>query len=289
MVYRASFDSCWAKLERAKAHREELSGYISETFVQTDASCPTLVGKLDSETGCYVFRIKTIPDLDPIMQRIGLIVGDVAQNLRAILDHLTWQLACWNTNGKPLNETAVQFPIVTSKPEVADDERWKSARGRYLKEVHPDHVAIIETFQPYNGRAGRPDNWSGEYVHPLALLQELANTDKHRFLNPVLAVPSNMAMVFPPGVEQARREALAEGLPGVFIPDVVWDHAGEVIELGAEVGRFRLEGEGLYPNMEVYGKVQPSIAFRERGPIVPALDRIGAFAMLIVSEFEPLL
>ena len=168
--------------------------------------------------------------------------------------------------------------------ELLTEEKMKS--GQSYEEAR--RAALIETFQPYNGPAGRPDTFSGDYIHQLALLQELTNTDKHRVLNSVLAVPSNMGMGFPKGVTQAMRDAGPEGHPGVLVPDVIWDHAGETIELEAEVGRFKLEGPGLNSDVKVYGQVQPSIAFPERGPIIPTLDRIGAFATLIVTEFEPL-
>ena len=75
-----------------------------------------------------------------------------------------------------------------------------------LKHVDPAHRAMIAVHQPYVG-------WDfGE--HPLATLQNLSNTDKHRVVNPVLiAVRGGFTFKDSPleGVEEARLHFVPPG------------------------------------------------------------------------------
>jgi hypothetical protein len=96
---------------------------------------------------------------------MSLTVGDCLHNLRAALDYIVWDLA--GTKGTRSH----QFPIVEDSTEF-----WKQAikRGR-LADVDPAAQTDIEKLQPYHGRNGARN-------HPLWLLNELVNADKHHAL-----------------------------------------------------------------------------------------------------------
>jgi hypothetical protein len=111
-------------------------------------------------------------DPAPSPLHLGVIVGDFLHNLRCVLDHLVWQLV--ELNGQePTNHN--QFPIFDKRAN------YKAKAGRYLRGVAADHQALIETFQPYRL------NGDPKYDY-LAMLRDLSNIDKHRFVHPVVIV-----------------------------------------------------------------------------------------------------
>ena len=177
----ASLSSCWAKIERAREHREVLEAYIATTFA-VEGNRPRQGLKFDAESGHHILYVNAMPELGSFLERVAIMVGDVIHNLRCALDHLVFQLAILNTEGHVQRPWVVQF-VIEDSPEDFAKVKWR------LAEVSDDNRNMIEHFQPYRGRSGRPDRWSGPYVHQLALLKHLSNTDKHRFLSPVLALP----------------------------------------------------------------------------------------------------
>ena len=111
-------------------------------------------------------------DPEPSPLHLGVIVGDFLHNLRCVLDHLVWQLV--ELNGvKPGDHN--QFPIFDTPAA------YNEKAGRYLRGVASDHRALIEGFQPYH-LDGDPTR------HYLAVLRDLSNIDKHRFVHPVVTV-----------------------------------------------------------------------------------------------------
>lgn len=95
---------------------------------------------------------------------LGVIVGDFLHNLRCELDHLIWQLVLLN-GGEPTRHH--QFPISDTQ---ADFEGHKQRR---LAGLVPEQIAAVEELQPY--RIDEEARW-----HPLAVLRDLSNIDKHQ-------------------------------------------------------------------------------------------------------------
>src|SRR5436305_13077108 len=93
---------------------------------------------------------------------LGVLIGEIVQNLRTSLDYLIHRLA-WYDAG-PDAERKTQFPI-EDKPEV-----FKGRKRTHLEGLTADHIAAIERLQPYNG------------VKWLAALRDLFNGDKHSVL-----------------------------------------------------------------------------------------------------------
>jgi hypothetical protein len=122
-----------------------------------------------------VARVRHLPD-----KEWGLIVGDFAHNARSALDLLVYQLS-----QLPLDDERrfkLEFPIFDEVKSYTN-----KVVQRYLAGVAPEHIAIIEGFQPYNGLKGSHDD-------ALGILHAINNADKHRIINIVGAVGSLDAM-----------------------------------------------------------------------------------------------
>ncbi len=122
---------------------------------------------IDADVGAFLAR----DDVEPPAY-LGVLVGDFLHNLRCVLDHLVWQLVLLNEQEPSYRH---QFPI-TDKPG-AFAGATDSLRG-----VATEHQALIEQFQPYHVDGGNPSQ------HMLAVLRDLSNIDKHRFVHPVLVI-----------------------------------------------------------------------------------------------------
>ena len=96
---------------------------------------------------------------------VQVVIGDIAHNLRSALDHSTWQLVLAN-GGKPKpGSRGTRFPILFERPE-----KPLGIEGG----VSESALTVIEDAQPYNAQP------VDRYRHPIAVLQHVSNTDKHR-------------------------------------------------------------------------------------------------------------
>jgi hypothetical protein len=171
----ASLDSSWAKIERAKEHRDVLDAYIAKTF-SLKRNCPHVGIKFQPDSGEHVLFVNQMPDLRLPLLRCGAIIGDVCHNLRSALDHLAFQLAHRNKGGSVTNERRIQFPI-EDNPATFKGRCTDPGRRGWIADLHPDDQAIIERFQVYNrlnehlptGGLRRP------FRHTLGLLRDLSD------------------------------------------------------------------------------------------------------------------
>src|SRR4051812_34275197 len=117
---RARFASSRLKLDRAIEHLEalrvECAGYLNEE------PKPYFVAvKFEADEGCHVARIFIREGHEP-PDRIGLIAGDLFNNLRSALDHLVWDLACSEHPeaeiSKPGVRKRIYFPVCANPEEV---------------------------------------------------------------------------------------------------------------------------------------------------------------------------
>jgi hypothetical protein len=184
------------KIHRAQEHLDVLN-QIAEWWFQTH---PYRVGEnLDAKSGLK--EIAVFADDQP-PARLALVAGDVIQNLRSSLDHLVGEIARFASGGylMPKVEQALQFPITTSKGKFRAERR----RGR-LGCVPPRVQAAIHRLQPYRSRDAMER-------HPLFVLQELSNIDKHRRLPLLLSVISSISYDKIHVVSPSHFEVLGGGL-----------------------------------------------------------------------------
>ncbi|MEV4705411.1 hypothetical protein [Actinoplanes sp. NPDC049316] len=276
-----------AKLRWAREHRDRLHGYIDKAFKDPTAWA-LLSADLEPDTGEHIFRITAVPDYSTVIEAISLHVGDIVHGLRGALDHLAWQLACAHGPMTEQQERAIQFPI--------HDDPAKFRGNRTAGCYEPADWARVETYQPFLGLNGRSDSYSGAYVHQLAHLQELSNTDKHRQLSLVLLTSSRFSTIpveggHPPWlVKRAGQwtmdvEKINEPNPYAAPPN--FDHTSYLVEIGAEVVRYRMTSEHAQRvSIEEAGAVMPSVALVERRPLMATLDRIADYVELVLGEFE---
>jgi hypothetical protein len=179
VAYSLHLYGCRAKLERAKRHIRDFRASVDN--------------KLGPHPIFYSLRRQFEPHEGGIVWRIdrgvgigddwSLIVADAIHNLRCALDHLAWQLAIRHFNGVEADATKVkqdvQFPIVT------DRVKWPT--HKYRKYMTIADANTLENAQPFNVdliAQGR------NLPHPLVMLSELSNTDKHRELQLAYAFPA---------------------------------------------------------------------------------------------------
>jgi hypothetical protein len=160
-----------AKFNRAKEQFDVLREEMG-TFSDRDPKAHFSRGYFDTDTWEWIerFQIREPPPL-----RWGVMLGDCVHNLRSALDHLICQLTLLD-GGTMEDCERTQFPIA-SKSE-AQFEQMADFR---IPGLSKRHRAMVKRAQPY--RAG-----DRAWKHPLAILADLSNTDKHRIINPTYSI-----------------------------------------------------------------------------------------------------
>ena len=256
---RASLDSPRGKLARAYEHLEALD---REAVAWFDTKSYEIIGEFDAQASEYVFRIHI--EADP-PDRLGLIVGDFAQNLRAALDHLVWQLTIFN--GKRPNRS-VRFPIYRTAAEVAGDVEKR------IGKLRADHRAAIERLQPHHAGDRAED-------HGLCILAWLSNTDKHKVIHPTFG----FLMPPPwPGLGFAFNDDAGSQLGALERTRIA---NGRRITEGAELARVRLSPTGPNPQVQMHGSPVFEIAFGDRWLRSTRLEVLYKLVERFVERFAP--
>jgi len=165
--------SAYAKRDHAARHLATLVDFMDG--VLGDPTCLAKLGaRFDQTTDRHTVYLASVPDLNDALVRLSLGVGDVVHNLRSALDHAASQLACLHAgDGLPPDPTMVKFRLCFPP---------QSCRRRAPAFLCDGDWALVHEWQACKGTNGRPDGWSGEYVHQLDLLARLNNYDKHKVL-----------------------------------------------------------------------------------------------------------
>jgi len=147
------------KLGRAKEHLEGLKTELQAYY----DSQPCRISKFRRpEVGRRGLRVEIADPTD----RVYLLAGDFAHNLRSVLDHLVYALIVDATKQLP-DSTQVQWPV-----QIKQDQ---SVFDRQTKGVPPVAATMIESFQPYHEGPG--DDYK---KNALWQLHKLDIVDKHR-------------------------------------------------------------------------------------------------------------
>lgn len=261
-----SLGGVWAKIARAKAHREALDKHISRTFARKE-NHPRIGIKFDPEARQSVLYVSRMKDVSPALEQTALIAGDLINNLRSALDHLTYQIAVKCTRDSVRSRP--QFPI-------CDFRRRNRGRGFLdhayrkgdLREVR-GYWARLESFQPYRGRNYEP-NLS------LRLLRDYNNRDKHNLLIPSVALPSRYTINLNPVVFRMMATMIAKNRSrfrrsGTQMFSFVL--GPQSIYLGAELYRLSpRHSDGR--EVKVVGEITPTISLGEHRSAVALCDRL---------------
>jgi hypothetical protein len=151
------------RLERADEHFETIKEHLCAYY---RTSTVGVRGYFDPKRdGLVIGPGYRAPEL-----RLHTLVGEFLHDLRSSLDHLVWLLVLLN-HGRPTERTT--FPILRADP--TPNAQGVQAPPRVAGGVSRTASAVIEDAQPYK--------WQANYMrHPLYLLHELWNVDKHRHI-----------------------------------------------------------------------------------------------------------
>ena len=172
-----------AKLNRANEHLQLLIGEI-ESFRNRETHTVTRHDYAERRPDAVVSEW-VVKVVEPPPERWSAVLGDLIHNLRSALDHIVWGLSGPN----PTYPKAVSFPVFQTRAE------FNRQTGRSLADVSVPARAEIEALQPYNNTDYPVD------LHPLWLVRELSNVDKHRALNVVLNMVHEVTITLIPPVK----------------------------------------------------------------------------------------
>lgn len=256
--------------EWAERHIKALKVNL-DAFGTDPLSKATLRADLDIQTGYHVFSVSHGPDLAGSAVELRHAVADAAGDLHAALGQFAWSLACdYAPSGTPADERAIFFPICD--PATPQWFVTGSLPQRARPFFDPQHWAFIESVQPYHNSYGHADGWLGAYIHPLILLQEIANRHKHRFTEPVMIYPSSVTLEVGQFHDTDDMFQLSDWLAGVEV------------KLNEPVLRLRLTSDAP-AHIEHAGEFVPAVAIAERRPVTHALERAARFVQFILSKF----
>jgi hypothetical protein len=190
-------DSAYAKLNRAKGHRDQLVREMKAFEVNDPFDW--IFDEVASPDPRFARLAVTIHNKTPTPSSWGLIVGDILTNLRAALDHALFGHASSRKKLTEDEERRLQYPIVTSRenwfgapavPATATTARKKkidSKRDQLAPWVDADVLDAIERTQPFSvPKVPDPS------LESLAVLDSLVNRDKHREIRVVSHVSKGL-------------------------------------------------------------------------------------------------
>jgi hypothetical protein len=258
------------KLARADHHLREI-GDMVDAYLASNPYMPE--SRIATEGNMRVNRTY-LKLAHPISNEVAVIVGDFFHNLRSSLDHLARGLVLTEGN-RPRDEQ----PDPTSFP-IRRGER----RGglRISGGAHPDALALVERMQPYHAGNRYKE-------HPLFLINDLNNVDKHRSLHLVTAavVGAEMSMAF---------KNSGEGImSGPMEPGPLYDgaHIGTfgLVTISSETGEV-VESSDPGPDVELLAHLNVCVTLGEVGmppnEAMPVQDRLYELLRYVREDVVPL-
>jgi hypothetical protein len=274
----------WLKLDRAKAHVDALRADVFEAS-DGDPTKVTLARRFDADAKAVLLYVKRLPE---IRDSYGVLIGDAIHNVRSALDHLWWALAVRHLKREPTDDEAkeIQFPIFT-RPSFLKPGVWEN--HPYLRHVSDEAAAKAKTMQPF--LIPNPTSKPMVIVDYLALLAELSNVDKHRFIHAAVTVPQQAVLVPPTTFDDCTPVWVDAGKQALSI-DVHNFERDPTIKLDDVVVRLYVIPNGPNPDVDLKADFTCVISLQIPSGIVlrmlDAMDGIGEHVLGCVREFEPL-
>lgn len=183
----SGISSARKKLTRARAHIDALRASVEEYHASSPLKFD--VESVGNQAGAPEVRIAvTVLHAAPIPDDWPLITGDVVTNLRAALDHAIYPHV--KSRHPDLGDPRIQFPIMYEEQKF---NRAECVRDNHFQQAVLDEIRASQPFQHQQGHGGTA--W-----HPFAVLRELVNSDKHRELLIVQALPEEWTLQQDPRV-----------------------------------------------------------------------------------------
>ncbi len=256
------------KLDQAAEHLQSLKAKIERWL---GGHPYVLVNKFNPERGEHSVWIR--PEGEPPAE-FSIIVGECLYNLRSALDYLVYDLVKAH-KGTPLSSdvaTKSEFPI------FIDRNKFEEHRKRKIGGIDERAQAVIEGLQPYDKDRGFHSFASlfarrhPEAYHPLWLLHELSNIDKHRERHLTLFGP----------------EAVTFGGHNADFAEIV-DRDAVSIKSGTTVETLRYLPTDPRREVEVHFSFVLNVAFEEGPPAFgePVLDVLARLHDFITHDILP--
>jgi hypothetical protein len=252
----------WLKLDHGKEQFDQLNLEVNLWITEHQGESPWRARpEYDSNLGCLRFFVA---EVEPMPPRWGLLLADALHNVRCALDHIAWHVVAIGSSppARAADQRRVGFPIYDTADGFANSD------GTRIPGVSGQQRAIIELHQPHH-------RGSNAGMHPLALLQDLNNTDKHRELRTLVAARGGNLRIdlTPPMGSQVDHWE--------FVPPFEDER---LIELGMEIarayGRFE-DGE-----MNIRLIAETGIALDNGLDPKPTFESIHAEASDVLQELE---
>jgi hypothetical protein len=157
-----NLESALLKIARAKHHIDDLNRLIHALTKEHWS----IVVTEETETGKRTLFFKADKPKPP---ELGLLIGDIAHNLRSALDNLVWALV---SPHNPPNPDRVQFPF------SANAQGLEAALGD--RQIHLAGPEVVEKFRKIRPYKGGDDK--------LYSLHKLSIGDKHRAIATITSV-----------------------------------------------------------------------------------------------------
>ncbi|MCH7699761.1 MAG: hypothetical protein IH865_12550 [Chloroflexi bacterium] len=272
-----SLNGVWAKIGRAKMHRDSLETKINEGFGK-DPAPPRFGLRFSQETGEHVLYVSRLGDFAEVMQECALLTSDLLNNLRSALDHLVFQLAVKCTKDNVQRPRAVQFPICDFRRRY-NGNGFRDKTKTYLREVR-GYWTRFEKLQPFARRHMDPNR-------ALAILRDLNNPDKHQL--PVAAfivpkgyvVPMNNLSIEMLGA-LSKKDRGTQSAADALIMTLMFKR----IVLGMELERVKLSSAMRGVEREEVGQLTPALSLGEQRSAVALCDRLITAVEDAVGLFE---
>ncbi len=254
-------DGIQAKYDRAIEQFDELRTEM-EAFFNGEPKPYFSVGEFDTDAWEWVERWQIREEPPP---RFGVILGDSIHNLRSALDHLMWQVTLLD-GGIPNNQT--QFPIIKESETKFDAEA-----NRRIPDLSSKHRALVKRAQPYH-------EGDKAALHPLAVLNELSNADKHRILNVTYQVVPDMRETVERLIQKIENSDPSP-VRGIFVAE-----KGTRLEDGTPWLRIPWHREEEPPrSVNVVGQIALPIAFGDMGLAAEEMARLAEVVVRICQWF----
>lgn len=260
-----------AKLDRGDEHVRTYERTQARTLRRKKPPGVGLRLYFDHQDGTCVV---TTARVDELPLKLGLLIADAVHNYRSALDQLVFELAFMDSRGGT-KLSANQTLERTMFPDSEDRTNFDGhhVQTRLLAGLTKKHRADLKRFQPYRGRKLPPP-------HPIRLLVDLSNDDKHRLTQPVLTCPTDVDLNI---LFEDLRDC--EPAPGA----VTWNPEilGRPLKPQTEILRFPVRITGPNPDVKVKGGMTTFVGLRNGASAKDQLGRIGAYARGIVEFFAP--
>jgi hypothetical protein len=200
------FESAWLKWGRAVVHAQTLKADL-DAVTSNVGRQPTFTVEAKYQPKRHGFSV-IVTDIDPMPPTWGLLIGDIANNLRSALDQTAWAIV---TRGQTPPDTLskrsqrkIYFPVCKDRKE------FNGSLSTMLPGATRADIARVRRYQPYKHARGIRA-WFA-----FALLAKINTGDKHRTTEPVWALPIRASIqvsderdcVVPSRSNPGKREAL---------------------------------------------------------------------------------